>query len=355
MKHYSSLILLLLLPLYFLTFPGFASAAVDCGMFARNLSLGSSGVEVKALQQLLNSDTRTTVATEGSGSVGNETFYFGLRTKLAVIKFQELYAKDVLTPAGLTHGNGFVGSYSRARLVMLCVELNTLPGNGHVVPLPLPPPTPLPQPISPILPSSTTSPIQASVSGLVGFKSETPVLMFLSSFVGSRGATVTLSMLGLTPTENTVHLDTYTIAHLNMTPDGGLEFVVPQDAPRGKHDLSVTNSKGTSNMSFFVVTDPKIPGPTVSGYTPTSGWLGTTVVVTGTGFTPTNNEVRIGYGWIKGLASSDGKTLQFTVSPDAPGATTGADTPGIDMSVPLWFTVVNENGLSVTSPFTLKI
>lgn len=85
-------------------------------VFTENLSLGSSGVQVTALQKILNQDPETRIATTGPGSPGNETNRFGPLTKTAVIRFQEKYASEVLAPAGLTKGTGRVGSYTRAKL-----------------------------------------------------------------------------------------------------------------------------------------------------------------------------------------------------------------------------------------------
>ncbi|MEK7145032.1 MAG: peptidoglycan-binding domain-containing protein [Patescibacteria group bacterium] len=79
------------------------SAAVR--VFKSNLTTGSLGSEVKALQEFLNARGYT-VSASGAGSPGNETTRFGAATKAALIKYQK--AK------GITPAVGYFGAKTRA-------------------------------------------------------------------------------------------------------------------------------------------------------------------------------------------------------------------------------------------------
>jgi peptidoglycan hydrolase-like protein with peptidoglycan-binding domain len=71
-----------------------------------------TGSDVKLLQQYLNTHGFP-VSLTGVGSLGKESTYFGPGTRNAVIFFQEAHKAEILTPAGLTKGNGFFGPASR--------------------------------------------------------------------------------------------------------------------------------------------------------------------------------------------------------------------------------------------------
>jgi peptidoglycan hydrolase-like protein with peptidoglycan-binding domain len=130
--------------------------AGSSGEFMINLSLGSRGAQVTLLQQILNRDPDTRITDTGPGSPGNETGYFGSLTKAAVARFQTKYAGDVLAPAGLAQGSGYVGFYTRAKLNALASSGAISASTPAEPPVVSPPPASAVQP-APAVPASAPS------------------------------------------------------------------------------------------------------------------------------------------------------------------------------------------------------
>lgn len=81
--------------------------------FTSNMRINQTSQEVAALQSCLKKDTSLYPQ-------GLVTGYFGVLTQRAVIRFQEKFANEILVPAGLTSGSGFVGSLTRNKLNQTC-------------------------------------------------------------------------------------------------------------------------------------------------------------------------------------------------------------------------------------------
>ena len=307
-----------------------------------------SGNDVRVLQVLLNNDSRTMVADIGPGSKSLETTYFGTKTTVAVVKFQNLYRSEVLSPAGLTQGTGFVGLFTRTKVLALCDALFT----------PAPLSASVPQTVatssgtvtSPATPKSVSVPtVPSPVPSPAG---EQLQLNRPDRYVVSPGDRVSIAGSGFSATGNTLHVGAFTISDVAQYTLGTLEVVLPVDAPKGKFDLLVSNTAGESNKRFLVVVEKGTVPPAIGSFSPKSGANGTVVSVTGSGFTKENNEVYFGNKPATGVASSDGKTLTFTLSMGFDGMPLGQSGQSTT-TAPIWFYVVNANGISNNGVFTL--
>ena len=83
--------------------------------FQYPLEHGDINEDVYELQVFLNTHNFALSET-GVGSQGAETTVFGDLTQNAVIRFQEYYRDDVLTPIGLTEGTGYVGEMTYKKM-----------------------------------------------------------------------------------------------------------------------------------------------------------------------------------------------------------------------------------------------
>jgi ABC-type transport system substrate-binding protein len=98
----------------------FVKIPQSTGGISRDLQAGSSGEEVKKLQQCLAKDPQVYADGTVSGS-------FGSLTKAAVVKFQEKYAAQILAPQGLKSGTGQVRGGTRDKLNELCFPQDKTP------------------------------------------------------------------------------------------------------------------------------------------------------------------------------------------------------------------------------------
>jgi len=89
--------------------------SVVSSVFTKTMKAGMTSVDVKRLQQILNSDSDTQIASSGVGSPGHETNYFGNLTREAIKKFQKKY-NIVSSGTEATTGYGLVGPSTRAKL-----------------------------------------------------------------------------------------------------------------------------------------------------------------------------------------------------------------------------------------------
>lgn len=83
---------------------------INLGSFNEDLFLGSGGESVKALQLFL------AIQEPDVYPEGLVTGYFYELTRQAIVRFQEKYADNILSPVGLSSGTGYVGARTRAKL-----------------------------------------------------------------------------------------------------------------------------------------------------------------------------------------------------------------------------------------------
>ncbi len=81
--------------------------------FMKDLKFGQTDPDVKRLQEYLNSHNYI-VSRTGAGSIGKETDFFGLKTKEALIRFQEVNFEAILRPVNFKKGTGMFGPSTRS-------------------------------------------------------------------------------------------------------------------------------------------------------------------------------------------------------------------------------------------------
>jgi len=236
--------------------PAQTSAAGN--MFTKDLKMGDTDAEVLLLQKFLNEDPDTMVATTGAGSPGNETTYFGQKTKTAVIKLQNKHYGEVLAPNGLATGTGYFGPSTRA---MVNNMKKTAGGSGTQ---------------TTGVSSATTIP-RGPVAGL----GEKVKIESLEPTHGKSGTQVTIRGVGMAKTANRIIFGSQ--AAYNAASTDGKTLVFSADSPVSfpketglpvasstyimenfndlktkdfpilKYPVCVQNDTGMSNCAFFTI------------------------------------------------------------------------------------------------------
>jgi hypothetical protein len=295
----------------------YSSPLSHAATLSRSLSIGDEGEDVRLLQQLLNADKRTAVAATGPGSAGLETTRFGELTKRAVIRYQELYRTEVLTPAGLAKGTGFVGPLTLKKLQKSAQGLSGSRTGGENA-----------------LVLFSLSPTRVSAN--------TPVVLRGVRF-GTGPLTVSVGSVRVPATASSADED-------------DASFVVPSSLSSGLHEVVLHTSAGDSNplkVRFEGETSKSSRADlSINQLSPSRGGYGATVTILGKGFTFTGNTVVIGFHTIEGLSSPDGTTLTFTVPRDLTGLVFDREVlTGLSPEVPLGVIVKNAAGETEPSTF----
>ena len=102
-------------------------------LFSRDLTVGSQGEDVRALQVFLNTKGHV-IASLGAGSRGNETTYFGTLTRSALARYQ--------ASAGIAPAVGYFGPLTRANVNAACTAPVVPSTPPPVTPPTAPPPSP---------------------------------------------------------------------------------------------------------------------------------------------------------------------------------------------------------------------
>jgi len=336
--------------------------------FLRNLRVGDSGKDVFELQKILNADPLTQVAPLGIGSPGNETAFFGNLTKNAVIKYQNFHVSSILDPAGISSGNGYVGQLTRNTLnnsTLLTqsqdASLATVDTINNVDTYTVRPE----EKIDIYQKDKQYEDIQAQIVAKINnaIKNRLPAgdlqldeiksinnnvaITELSVNIGRVGDVVTINGLGFTSINNNVYIgNTYIIRNLPVQA-GTISFKVPP-IPSGRYDIVIKNNNGISNSTFFIISSVAMIPVTIQSVTPERVAYGQNITITGSGFTPENNEVFTTFGKIKGVVSVDGKTLSVIIAPESMKEIASYGKSNKELKFKIEIGVINGNGYTVT-------
>ena len=269
-------------------------------VFSRTLKVGDAvWPDVNYLQYVLDQDEKTIVASSGLGSMNQTTQIFGSKTQDAVIRFQELYAQEILTPSGLNQGNGFVGPRTLAKLNSILAKKTVTKATS-----------------SPIVNKkiATNGTREQKDAFIPIFENE--ILIYGLSHIKVRPGD-TVNAVGFGYSSSTVlHIGEDSTYPLNLISDSEFSFRVPA-LPYDSYNVWVTDStsssKGRSPVNIIIgtITDTR---PNILSVTPIQTKTDGTITVVADNLNRYGNTIYSSLGIIKNVSSLDGKTLTFKVA-----------------------------------------
>ena len=168
-----------------------------------------------------------------------------------------------------------------------------------------------------------------------------PVIANFTPTSGPVGTSVSVTGSGFTGATS-VTLNGQAVASFTVSSDTSLTLTVPSGATSGPIGVTTPAGTATSTNSFTVtVNPPPPPPPTISGFTPTSGPVGTVVTISGTNFTGAT------------AVTFNGTSAPFTVSSDASVATmvpAGATSGNVQVTTPNGVATSTASFLVTTPP-----
>jgi peptidoglycan hydrolase-like protein with peptidoglycan-binding domain len=345
--------------------------------FNTDLKMGYTSADVAELQKILNLESSTAVALSGLGSKGNETEYFGELTRKAVIRFQEKYRSEILTPNGLLSGTGFVGNSTRRKLN----SLNSAQISSE---------EPIKSPIinaniQPKITNDSFNEINPSEKKVLTSYFNGISLGFGNQSLSSLAPTLAKDALNLFP-QFSKAVKVYSVDQYQIKPGQKVvisgtgfskednvfifgdvrsvntdcdystycEVMVPENLSLGEKDVNLENLNGKSSnqgysVKVLVTNDPKAPS-IINSITPNSinaSNLAENIEIKGNIFSNSQNYIYTPLGQVGMFASPDGKSISFSIKniKDIDKMIEKAKKLKAE-SVPIPFVVSNEFGLS---------
>jgi hypothetical protein len=228
-------------------------------VFNKTLRQGDTvSPDVSFLQFILNQSSDTRVAETGGGSLTGLTNFFGSKTYSAVVRFQEKYRDEILTPANITNPTGVVGENTRKKLNQILASLFSgtfIESNST---------TPLKSSLSSSAANSGTKIFTSSISNTPLPNNQStvkrpPIISSFSTFKAQSGQLMSLFGAQFHPNKNTVYLGSEKIGDYAGLDNGTkITFQVPASLETGLYEAAVVNSYGTTSTGsmFLSVVKP---------------------------------------------------------------------------------------------------